>query len=68
MKFLGYQTSDIRVRVYDNSAVVTGRLLRTRSMNGHEIADDWRFTKMYIRHGQKWRVVAFHASEAAQQP
>jgi hypothetical protein len=26
MKFLRYQTSDIRVRVYDNAAVVTGRL------------------------------------------
>ena len=31
MKFLTYRTSDIRVRVYDNAAVVTGRLQRTRS-------------------------------------
>jgi hypothetical protein len=66
MKFLSYRTSDIRVRVYDNAAVVTGRLQRTRSLNGQEISDDWRFTKMYVREGQKWRVVAFHASEAAQ--
>lgn len=34
MKFLSYRTSDLRVRVYDNAAVVTGRLQRTRSMNG----------------------------------
>ena len=64
MKFLSYRTSDIRVRVYDNAAVVTGRLQRTRSINGQEISDDWRFTKMYVREAQKWRVVAFHASEA----
>jgi hypothetical protein len=66
MKFLSYRTSDIRVRVYDNAAVVTGRLQRTRSINGQEISDDWRFTKMYVRGANKWRVVAFHASEAAQ--
>lgn len=66
MKFLSYRTSDIRVRVYDNAAVVTGRLRRTRSMNGQEISDDWRFTKTYVREGQEWRVVSFHASEAAQ--
>ena len=66
MKFLSYRTSEIRVRVYDNSAVVTGRLQRTHSMNGQEISDDWRFTKTYVREAGQWRVVSFHASEAAQ--
>ena len=66
MKFLSYRTSDVRVRVYDNAAVVTGRLQRTRSINGQEMSDDWRFTKTYIRDSQQWRVVSFHASEAAQ--
>lgn len=42
MKFLHYQTSDTRIRLYDNAAIVTGRLQRTRSMNGKEISDDWR--------------------------
>jgi len=67
MKFLRYRTSDVRVRVYDAAAVVTGRLERLRSIDGKEIADDWRFTKVYVRQPQQqWRVVAFHASEAAQ--
>jgi ketosteroid isomerase-like protein len=66
MKFLRYQTSDLNVRVYGNAAVVTGRMQRTRSMGGQAISDDWRFTKVYIRQTQKWQVVAFHASEAAQ--
>ena len=65
MKFLHYETSDLRVRVYGNAAVVTGRLQRTRSLNGNEISDDWRFTKIYVRQSGKWRVVSFHASEAA---
>jgi ketosteroid isomerase-like protein len=66
MKFLRYTTSDLRVRVYGDAAVVTGRVERTRVLNGQEMADDWRFTKTYIRQNQKWRVVAFHASESAQ--
>lgn len=66
MKFLSYRTSDIRVRVYDNAAVVTGRLQRTRLISGQETSDDWRFTKTYVRQAGQWRVVSFHASEAAQ--
>lgn len=66
MRFLRYQTSDVRVRVYGDAAVVTGRLQRTRWMNGQQISDDWRFTKTYVRQVGHWRVVAFHASEAAQ--
>lgn len=65
MKFLHYATSEVRVRVYGDAAVVTGRLERTRTLNGKEISDDWRFTKTYIRQAGKWRVVSFHASEAA---
>ena len=66
MKFLSYKTSEVRFRVYDNAAVVTGLLRRTQSMNGQEISDDWRFTKTYVREAGQWRVVSFHASEAAQ--
>jgi ketosteroid isomerase-like protein len=65
MKFLRYQTSELHVRVYDNAAVVTGRLQRTRVLNEREVSDDWRFTKVYVRRANKWRVVAFHASESA---
>ena len=45
LKFLRYTTSDVHVRVYGDAAVVTGRLQRTRTLNGNEISDDWRFTK-----------------------
>ena len=65
MHFERYETSDIRVRVYGTAAVVTGRLQRTRTIDGKRLDDDWRFTKVYANQQGKWRVVAFHASEAA---
>jgi ketosteroid isomerase-like protein len=66
MAFQKYETTDLRIRVFGDAAVVTGRLQRTRTRNGQVVEDDWRFTKVYIRRGSQWQVVAFHASEAAQ--
>ena len=65
MKFPRYATSDIRIRLYDDAAVVTGRLQRTRNINGRNLDDDWQFTKVYIRRVGRWQVVAWHASTIA---
>jgi ketosteroid isomerase-like protein len=65
VKFQRYETSDLRIRVYGNAAVVTGRLQRTRLTGAGEANDSWRFTKVYVRHDNKWQVVAWHASTTA---
>jgi hypothetical protein len=65
MPFIKYETSELNVRRFGTSAVVTGRLLRERSMNGKTIIDNWRFTKTYVMVEGRWRVVAWHASPAA---
>jgi hypothetical protein len=62
MKFKTYKTSDLRIRVYRDAAVVTGQLERTRSDNRGEFEDDWRFTKVYVRRSSRWQVVAWHGS------
>jgi hypothetical protein len=64
MKFERYETSDLRIRVYGDAAVVTGRLQRARVRDNKKVTDDWLFTKVYVRHDGRWRVVAFHASDA----
>ena len=58
MKFDIYKTSDIRIKVYGNSAVVTGQLVRIRDARSTKFEDDWRFTKVYVRRSGKWQVVA----------
>jgi ketosteroid isomerase-like protein len=62
VKFLRYETSDLRIRVYGDAAVVTGRLQRTRNVNDQKMDDDWRFTKMYVRTSGRLQLVAWHAS------
>jgi len=32
--------------------------------DGKQTADDWRFTKVYVRQNGAWRVVSFHASDS----
>jgi uncharacterized protein (TIGR02246 family) len=65
MKFDRYETSETRFRVYDATAIVTGRLERTRTIAGKTVDDDWRFTKVCVRRDGRWQVVSFHASNAA---
>jgi ketosteroid isomerase-like protein len=62
MKFRRYQTSDLRTKVYGDTAVVTGQLSRERELASKEFEDDWRFTKVYVRRKGRWQVVAWHGS------
>ena len=62
MRFDRYETSDVYIQMFENAAVVTGRLQRTRVVEGESVDDDWRFTKVYLRQDGKWQVVSFHAS------
>jgi uncharacterized protein (TIGR02246 family) len=62
MKFERYETSEIRIRTYEDTAIVTGRLRRARVITGARAEDDWRFTKVYLHRDGRWQVVSFHAS------
>lgn len=64
MTFARYETSETALRVYDDTAIVTGRLRRTRVVGGTTADDDWRFTKVCVRRASRWQVVSFHASNA----
>jgi ketosteroid isomerase-like protein len=62
--FTEFSTSDVRVRLYGDTAIVTGHLHRSRDFGGQKRAEDWLFTKAYSRVKGEWKVVAYHASDA----
>ncbi|HJU43618.1 MAG TPA: nuclear transport factor 2 family protein [Vicinamibacterales bacterium] len=66
MPFTKYETSELNVRQFRDSALVTGRLHRERIMAGKSVTDNWRFTKVYAMSNGQWRVIAWHASPAPQ--
>ena len=59
-----YVTSELAVRVFKESAVVTGRVQRTRRVRDMGMYDDWYFTNVYLRRGGAWKVIAWHGSPA----
>ena len=54
--------SEMHVRVYRRSAVVTGKGRFTVSLNGNRSETNLFFTEVYIRNGNKWKLASRHAN------
>ncbi len=65
MPFTKYDTSELNVKRFTDSALVTGRLHRERTINGKNVTDEWRFSKSYVLDNGQWRVIHWHASPAS---
>ncbi len=64
MKFSRYETTELKVRSFGDTAIVSGNLFRSRTLGGTLREDRWQFMKVYARRSGKWMVVAFTATEA----
>ena len=62
LKFQSITTDDVRIRVYGNAAVETG----LSTMKGQDaekvVPEENRFTRVWIKQGARWRLVANHYS------
>jgi ketosteroid isomerase-like protein len=52
------ESSDLRIRIYADTAVVTGRGVQTAQRAGKDYTDMFRFTRVYVRRGGQWIAVA----------
>ncbi len=52
------EISDLSVRIYGSTAVVTGRSNQKGSENGKDYSGDYRFTRVYVNQGGRWQTVA----------
>ncbi len=57
---------DIRVRVYGDAAVVTGRTTVKGQYQGKEFTSRYRWTHTFIRRDARWQCVASHISRISQ--
>jgi ketosteroid isomerase-like protein len=62
LKFQSITTDDVRIRVYGNTAVETGRSTMIGQDKGKAVPRDNRFTRVWIKDGGRWRLVANHYS------
>jgi hypothetical protein len=60
--------SEVRVRVYGNAAVVTGRRVSTVSYKGRDVSDVTRFSQFYALGDKGWRCVSTQVTSIRPDP
>jgi hypothetical protein len=62
IKFDSREISDLDVRVYGNTAVVTGQVNQKATNNGVDTSGQSRFTRVYVKQNGRWVSVANQAT------
>ena len=68
LKFQSITTDDVRIRVYGNTVVETGRSTMVGQDKGRVVPRDNRFTRVWVRRQGRWQLVANHYSTLISQP
>ena len=58
---------DMGVRVYGDTAVVTGRFLGKGRFKGEELNEHQRFTSVWIKRDGRWQAISEHATNMPRQ-
>ena len=61
-KYGSREISDLNIRVYEDTAVVTGRSSQKGTENGKDYSGDYRFTRVYVKQNGRWLTVALQAT------
>ena len=59
IKLTSNEVSDMKVRVYGDTAVVMGKSTAKGSIGGRELKGPVMFTRVYVKKNGKWQSVAF---------
>jgi uncharacterized protein (TIGR02246 family) len=54
--------SDLKIRIYGETAIVTGHSTQKGSENGKDYSGDYRFTRVYVKQKGRWITVALQAT------
>jgi ketosteroid isomerase-like protein len=65
-QYESYQSDDIRVRIYGDTAIVTARVTRKSGSDAENIGR-FRHTRVFVRQNGRWRLVATQVTRIAQQ-
>ena len=65
IKLTANDVSDMKVRVYGDTAVVTGKSTAKGTIGGVELKGPLMFTRVYVKKNGKWQSVAFQQTPIA---
>ena len=66
LKFQSLEVSDLRVRVYGDTAVAAGTTTLKGTFKQQDISGTYRYTDTWVKRNGKWQVVASQATRVQQ--
>lgn len=72
-KFESLNADDVNVRIYGDTAIVTGRAtvkgqVKTPAEKMQDISGQYRYIRVYVKQGDQWKVAASQLTSIAQPP
>jgi hypothetical protein len=61
-KLEAYDVDDVKVTLYEKTAVVTGRVTTKAKFKGADVTKQTRFTDVFVYRDGRWQLVAGHSS------
>jgi ketosteroid isomerase-like protein len=65
IKLTSDELSDMKVRVYGNTAVITGKADVKGTLGGKDATGQIMFTRVYVKKGGLWQSVAFQQTRVS---
>ena len=65
MRMEPFDPTEVQVRMYGDTAVVTGRMRQRFVLGGIRYANDVRYTDVYVKRKTRWLLVTAHVSTVA---
>ena len=68
LKYTAHTLDEVKVRVYNEAAIVIGRLTQEAAYRGNPINVQLRTTLVFIHQHEQWRLAGVHFSNIGQPP
>ncbi len=66
IKITSNELDDLQVRIYGDTAVLTGRSTQKGQLQGQDNSGQFRFTRVYVKREGRWKSAAFQSTRIAQ--
>jgi ketosteroid isomerase-like protein len=68
LRYESFNLDEVKVRVYNDAAILTGRQVQNGVYRGNSIAAQFRTTLVFVSQQGQWRLASLHLSPIGQAP
>ena len=68
LKYESFNLDEVKVRMYNDAAILTGRQVQNAAYRGNSIKGQFRTTLVFVQHQGQWRLASLQLSTIGQPP